>query len=66
MPRKKLIAKHRKDWATLILNMADGDVIKANEINGMDARREFWQFLDYFNAKQQEKINNMRQNKKRQ
>lgn len=54
----------RKNWENMILTMADGDIIKANEIKEMDAKRDFWQFMDYWKTKQKEKINSIRQRRK--
>lgn len=64
-PNKKQIAEHRKIWNELILNMADGDVNKANEIKRMDATLEFWQYFDYWRQKQQEKLELIRQQNRR-
>lgn len=66
LPTKRQIAEHRKIWNELILNMADGDLAKANEIKKMDAIREFWQYFDFWRAKQQKKIEEIKhQNQQR-
>lgn len=61
LPSKKQIIEHRKIWNELILNMAEGDVQKANEIKRMDATLEFWQYFDYWRQKQKEKLDQIKQ-----
>ena len=65
LPTKRQVAEHRKIWNELILNMADGDVNKANDIKRMDATLEFWQYFDYWRQKQQEKLEMIRQQNRR-
>lgn len=60
LPSKKQINEHRKIWNELILNMAEGDVQKANEIKRMDATLEFWQYFDYWRQKQKEKLDQIK------
>lgn len=64
--KKRTIAEHRKNWEQLIYTMADGDIKTINEIKAMDAKKEFWLFMDSWNNKRQEKLNQIKQqNKKR-
>lgn len=62
-PTKRQISEHRKKWNELILNMANGDISKANEIKKMDATREFWQYFDYWRENQKKQLEQMKNNK---
>lgn len=64
IPTKNQIEKHRKIWNDLIYNMADGDITRINEIKRMDAKLEFWQFFDNWREKQQQKLEQLRKNKR--
>lgn len=45
--------------------MADGDIVRYNEIKRMDAIREFWQYFDFWREKQKLKIKQARNNIKK-
>lgn len=60
MPILSEIENHRKIWQELFWNMADGDVLKYNEIKRLDAITEFWKFFDLWRERQSKKIEQAR------
>jgi coenzyme F420-reducing hydrogenase beta subunit len=60
MPILSEIENHRKIWQELFWNMADGDVLKYNEIKRLDAITEFWKFFDLWRERQNKKIEQAR------
>ena len=47
------------------LNMAEGDIIRYNEIKKMDTITEFWHFFDAWREKQKQAIEDYKHNKKK-
>ena len=60
IPVIKQIEEHKKTWRELWLNMAEGDVVRYNEIKRMDTITEFWHFFDFWRQRQTKKLENLR------
>lgn len=60
VPILRDIEQHKKTWQELWYRMADGDVVRYNEIKRMDAVYEFWNYFDFWREKQTKNLEEYR------